>query len=285
MSYKIENQASLSFLSGGIENSSTSNVAMTTLIVPLSLAKTSVEVSYTKNQTITYILTITNTASTSINSVIIRDNMGTIESLNLPSTTYVGPSYLYINGLFSSSLSPVLIDGEIEYTISAIEPLSTATVIFQAKVNEYAPLSQDSSITNTLTVSADTFNQDVTTEYTIPINNEARVSIVKSMSPNPVYEGGELSYEFQVSNCGNIEATSLVLSDSFSPAPSSIVSLYLDEEIVEVSEYDYVDGTLTFPSAGSTLTLTIPPATFERNDNNEVVITPSIIDIKVVGVI
>lgn len=104
------------------------------------------------------------------------------------------------------------------------------------------------------------------------------------MSPDPVTDGGVLTCSFTLQNYGNIDATDVVLTDTFDPAPATI-TVTVDGDPVAPAEYDYTTGVITAPiDTAPTLSITIPAATFTQDPATGAVTTdPGTVHITVAG--
>ena len=229
---------------------------------------------------------MTNTSTTNpLTNVQITDNLGTFTNsgITLTPLTFVGPAKLYLNGIFNQDLTPVTQPNSFTFTIPSVPAETTAMIVYQAIVNNTAPLQTGASITNITTFIADGMANQVTASANITIDNYANVSIVKSMSPNPVTSGSPLTYTFNIYNYGNVAAERVVLTDTFSPAPDDI-SITLNGTVLSNADYTYTNGILTLPSTTGT-SFTIPAATFTRNADGTINTNPGTATVVVQGII
>lgn len=282
----ITNQARLQFTYGQTTATASSNIASTVLQESLVAAKSVLENGYRADSDLTYIVNFTNSGATAMTNVTITDNLGTYAvspTLSVTPLFYNDPAQLYINGVFSTTLSPVPAVNGITFTIPSIPANSNAMLIYKVIVNQYAPLATGASITNTATVTAAALTEPITVTSTIDVDGYADVSIMKTMTPNPVTDGSTLTYTFTIQNYGNTEATDVTLSDTFSPAPNPI-TVSVDGTTLSAADYSYASGVLTLPGAASAYSLTIPPATFLQDAvSGEVTINPGTVTIVVAG--
>jgi uncharacterized repeat protein (TIGR01451 family) len=289
MATRINNQATLTFNYAGTTETALSNVASTTLLEPLNAAKNSLESEYRLGDEITYIISMVNTGQTTMTNIQIVDDLGTYTiagPISVTPLTYLGPAKLYRNGIYVGEITATTDAHSVTFPVGTLATGVCANVIYKAVVNEYALLEaeEESKITNTGTLTATGLNDPVTFDKTIAVEEYADVEIIKCMSPNPVTDGGLLTYKFTITNSGNTEATDIVLTDVFNPAPTSI-SVTLDDVTVDPSNYTYENGTLTLPT-GEDYTISVPKATFEQDPaTGEVTITPSSVVIVVSGTI
>lgn len=288
MATTITNQARLQFTYGNVTATASSNIASTVMQGPLSAAKSVLDSAYRAEDDLTYIINLTNTGASALAPVTITDNLGTYALTPTGSATplfYTGPAQLYIDGAYSATLTPTPGINSITFTIPSLAAGANAMLIYKADVDAYAPLAVDSEITNTATITATGLSEPVTVTSTVPVETYADVRIVKAMSPNPVTDGSTLTYTFTIYNYGNTAATNVVLSDTFSPAPSPI-TVTVEGTVLAPADYSYTGGVLTIPAAGSGYTMSVPAATFTQDAaTGEVSVNPGVITITVAGTI
>ncbi|MBR0082193.1 MAG: DUF11 domain-containing protein [Clostridia bacterium] len=272
MAVTITNRASLRYTYGAVTETVASNVASTVVNDPLNMTKTSLETAYRAGEAITYIITVTNGTDAALSNVTIEDDLGAYSVSALQTAvplTYEGPAQLYSDGVFASELTPAVGQDSVSFTIPSIAPGSTATILYKAVPNEYAPMEPDSAITNTATFTP-AAGDPITATYSLPVDTYAAVSIEKEMSPNPVTGGGTIRNTFTILNTGNTEATDLVLSDPFQPALNNL-TVSINGTPVAASDYTYVGGVLTLPAEGAATVLSVPAATYTQDPDTGVV--------------
>ena len=282
----ITNQARITYSYGAVNAAAASNIATATLTEPLTGSKTSLGSTYTAGDEITYILSLTNGSATAATDITVSDNLGrsTAGGVAYTPLSYVGPAYLYINGVYTSELTPATTAGSLIFTLPSIPAGANAVIIYKAALTSEAPLTSGSTVTNTATFTSPTLGT-AEKSNTITVENYARLNIVKSMSPNPVVGGGQLTYTFNVYNYGNDAATDVVLTDVFSPAPTDI-AVTVNGTAVSAENYTYTGGTLTLPAAGSSYEITVPAATFTTDTTTgAVTASPGVTVVEVTGTI
>lgn len=282
----ITNQARITYSYGAVNAAAASNIATATLTEPLTGSKTSLGSTYTAGDEITYILSLTNGSATAATDITVSDNLGrsTAGGATYTPLSYVGPAYLYINGVYTSELTPATTAGSLIFTLPSIPAGANAVIIYKAALTSEAPLTSGSTVTNTATFTSPTLGT-AEKSNTITVENYARLNIVKSMSPNPVVGGGQLTYTFNVYNYGNDAATDVVLTDVFSPAPTDI-TVTVNGTAVSAENYTYTGGTLTLPAAGSSYEITVPAATFTTDTTTgAVTASPGVTVVEVTGTI
>lgn len=284
----IENFATVSYTSGGIAETKVSNVAEIALESAVGFTKISVGSTYRDGSVVTYILTVTNSSGSAISGSTITDNLGTyvFGTSELTPLTYVAPAVLLINGQDVSAQLTIdtSVAGSLSFSLPSIPAGATANVIYNAQANEYAPLALASSITNTSTFESTSGCAESTASATVTVASAANVSIIKQMSPNPVICGEAITYSIKIYNYGNTAAENVVLTDDFNPVPAN-VTVSRDGTLLLGSDYTYLDGTLTVPSATATA-VSVPAATFSQDATTGIIsVVPSVVEYTVTGTI
>ncbi|MBR6679909.1 MAG: DUF11 domain-containing protein [Clostridia bacterium] len=284
----IENFATVSYTSGGVATTATSNTAEIELTSSVALTKETLGDTYTSDSDITYILSVRNTSSSPITNITVTDDLGTFlfGTLELTPLTYTGPAILLINGI--DSTASLTVDsstaGTLVFTIPTLAAGAVANIIYKSVPNEFAPLGANASITNTATLAADAGCADAEASATVQTLDAAALTVVKQMSPNPVVCGDTVTYTITLYNYGNIPAEDVRLTDTFSPAPTDI-TVTRNGVAVPATDYTYTDGVLTVPALTSDAD-TVPAATFTRNtETGEVTVSPGIVEYVITGTI
>lgn len=287
MAQIITNQASIAYRYNDQSASAVSNIATATLNDPLSVSKVSLETVYRPGDEITYVVTVRNGGASALTGVSFADDLGsyTVGSGTATPLTYIGPAIYFVDGVFSGNTTPTVGADGISFGPATLGAGSVAQVIYKVVVNDLAPITECSQITNTVTVTAAGNTTPVSDSNTITVDSFADVTITKAMTPSDVSEGDALTYTFVISNYGNAEATDIVLTDAFDPAPESI-TVQVNGAAVPATDYQYVNGVLTLPTTPGATELSLPPATVTTDPaTGEVTVTPSTLTITVTGII
>jgi uncharacterized repeat protein (TIGR01451 family) len=245
-----------------------SNIAVGVLENALGVTKTAVGTSYTAGDTVTYVISIVNSGASAETDLTLTDDLGaypfgagTVQPL-----TYVdGSVQYYRDGILQAAPAVSTADGLSISGISA-DAGGSAVIVYAATVNEYAPLDSGAAIVNTVTVGTVEKAAAASAEETVTVAGAAQLSVVKSVSPVPVAENGQLTYTFRLLNFGNTAVTaadSAVIDDTFSPILSDI-SVSLDgEPLAPTTGYTYDEATGVFATADGVIA--IPAATYEQD--------------------
>lgn len=259
---EITNKAFLNYNSGSTTHSTESNTARVTLQGPMTIAKYALEENYRFEEELTYNILITNTSSAPLNGVVVVDDLGTYEfttGISITPLTYLGVAKILQGTAFQPVLGTVATDKRsVTFQIGTIPALTSVVLQYNVSVNEFA----GPSILNTAEVTATGIASAVTATHELPVDSYAQVEIEKIMSPDPIVDGGVLSYQFILTNYGNLDATSIVLSDAFHPAPD-ITVVKLNQ--VDTTNYTYSGGIFTLPDPTQPNTVTVPKATFQTD--------------------
>lgn len=277
------NRATLSY-NGNTVNS---NTVTGNIIEVLSATKTALDSDYGANDQVTYVVSITNSGTTAFTGLTVNDNLGeySFDTLQLRPLDYIDGSVAYFqNGVLQpapvvTSTDPLIFSG---ITVPAG---GNAILIYEARTNEFAPLSAQSTITNEVTVSGGGITP-ITAEETITVSDEPDLTITKSLSPVNVPENGELTYTFTVQNTGNTpaEATdNVIITDTFDPILSNI-TVTVNGVIAPQTSYTYNEATGEFATVPGTLT--VPAATYTQDPTTgNFVITPGVTVVTVTGTV
>ncbi len=279
------NQATLSYNDTTIN----SNIVSGEIVEVLSASKTAVQSSYSREDPVTYVINIVNSGATPITGLSISDNLGeyTFNEEQLTPLEYEEGSVKYFaDGVLQATpdvtAGPPLIISGITVPANGI-----ATVIYQARLNEFAPLAADSEITNEAVISGASITTPVTVTETITVDNSVNLDITKSVSPSTVVENGQITYTFVISNNGNTDAIAtdnVTVSDTFNPILSDIAVEFNGASWAEGTNYTYNETTGNFVTIPGQIT--VPAATFIQNETTgEITVIPGTATITVTGTV
>lgn len=259
------NQAQLSYKNTVLN----SNVAVGEILEVLSASKTAVRDRYSRNDDVTYVISIVNSGTTAFTGLTVSDNLGAYEfngGTLYPLEYAEGSVRVYINGVLQTapptvtSLQPLVFSG------LSLPANSNMTIIYEAVTTRFAPLSAAGTITNTATISGDGVGSPVTATATVTAKAEPDLTINKSIEPAVVTENGTVTYTFTIQNYGNTAtaaADNVSVTDTFDPVLSNLSVAFNGTAWTEGTEYTYNAGTGLFTTVPGQIT--IPAATYAQD--------------------
>ena len=279
------NQATLSHNG----KSTVSNITTGEIIEAVTATKKAVIPTYNSDSTITYVISLLNSSNTPVSGLTITDNLGayTFNTLTLIPLDYVeGSVKYYTNGVLQAAPAATVLP-ELTFTDISIPANGSTVLVYQAKINESAPLTTGSTVTNTATVTGNAITGPITAAETITTDDAASLSINKTLSPTTITENGQITYTFIIQNFGNTAATaedSLSISDVFTPALTNISVTYNSAPWTETGNYTYDTTTGSFETV--TGKITVPAASYTQDPATGAwSVTPGITTLTVTGTI
>ncbi len=256
-----------------------SNIAIGEILEVLSVTKTAVRNTYSKNDSITYIVSIINSGNLPITGLTLSDNLGsyTFNTGTLTPLEYAADSVkYYVNGTLQTAPS-VTAGPPLTITGLNVPAGGNLLIVYDTLTNQFAPLAAESDITNTVTVSG-TGISSITAQETVTTLSAPLLTITKSVSPVPVTENGTLTYTFLIQNDGNASAdiaTGVVITDTFDPILSNLTVSFNNSALTINEDYTYDETTGVFATVAGKIT--VPAATFTRDSvTGELITTPGI---------
>lgn len=243
-----------------------SNIATGELTDALTLTKHAVPARYHIGDTITYIITISNTGSSALSELTLTDTLG---AYTIPGTTalavplsYQADSILfYLNGVLQTA--PTVAQNEpLTLTDLSIPAGGHALLIYQAAANAAANPTADGSISNEVTLTGDSLAAPLTAKHTILADAAPQLSISKSICPSVVTADSPVTYTFVIQNTGNTAITEqddVVISDILNPPLRDLTVTFND--IPWTQQYTYIDNEFR-TVAGS---VTVPAASYQQD--------------------
>ncbi len=277
------NQATLSY-NGNVVNS---NITQGEIVDTLAATKTAISASVAAGDGVAYAISIVNNGTQDATGITVTDDLGTFNpgAGNVTTLDYVdGTVKYYQNGILQAA--PTVTAGP-PLTISGISVPAggNALIIYEAEPNNFADFTAGGSLTNTATVVGDGI--DATVSATVPVREEASLSITKSVSPDEVTNNGQLTYTFLIQNTGNTAADAadnVVITDTFDPILSNLTVTYDGAAWAEGTNYTYNEATGEFATVAGQIT--VPAATYSRDAATGVVtVTPGTQVITVTGTV
>ncbi len=262
---QFTNQATLAY--NGITVNS--NVVTGELTQVLSARKEATTEVYRSGEVLTYVVSFQNSGNTDYTGLTLTDDLGQFPfgTGNVVPLTYTDDPVLYIvNG--QTAQSPVAVAGP-PLTITGINVPAggNATIIYRARVNEFAPIGTGNTITNTATISGGGLSESIVASDTVTANEAANLTILKSLNPTTIVENGQIEYTFTIENYGTeaADAADLVsITDVFNPIIEAPLTVTLDGVVWPSTDnytYDVTNGTFTTVPGR----ITVPAATVTRD--------------------
>ncbi len=279
------NQATLSY--SNITTSS--NVTTGQLLEVLSATKTALTDTYSDRDVVTYVVSIVNAGTTPFTGLTVTDDLGGYafgEQTLYPLDYVTGSARYYVNGVLqpdpSATAEPPLVLSGI-----GVPAGGNATLVYQARVNEYAPLAQGSAINNTVTIRGGGLANAVTAEATVSAATQPRLTISKSLCPATVTENGRLTYTFVLQNSGSQAAgteAAAIVADTFDPALADLTVTFNDTAWTQGTQYTYDEATGAFATIAGQIT--VPAAAYVQDaDTGRYTIRPGVSVLTVAGTV
>ncbi len=265
-----------------------SNITVGEIQEVLAVTKTAVKRTYRQDDTVTYIISIVNSGITEYTGLTLTDDLGRYafgEGERTPLDYIAGTIHYYRNGVIQTAPTveagpPLVITG------LSVPAGGNATIVYETRLNAYAPLRIESEITNVVTVSG-TCITGITATETISAVAEPILSITKSVSPVPVTECGRLTYTFVIQNTGNVPAnpaTGVIVTDTFDPILRDLTVTFNGTAWTDPTNYTYDETTGAFATVLGEVT--VPAATYTQDpETGEWTTSPGVSTLIVTGTI
>lgn len=278
------NQATLSYN----DTVTTSNVTTGELLEVLAITKTAASDTYGSQDTVTYVISITNTGTAPFTGLTVTDNLGgyTFDGGTVYPLTYVPDSVLYyVNGVLQAA--PAVVPGApLVFSGISVPAGGNALLVYEARPNQFAPPTAGSTIVNEATASGGGLSAPVSDTAVVTADNGPQLTISKSLSPLTVSENGRLTYTFVLQNTGNTAAVATdnaTITDTFDPILSNLTVTFNGTTWTEGVDYTYAESTGLFTTVPGQIT--VPAATYTQNESGVWVVTPGTATLTVTGTV
>ena len=269
----FHNQATISY--GGIVRQS--NITSGQIVDTVTVTKTPLTGTYGQGTVLTYVVNIRNEGDTPLAALTLTDDLGAYVSgtaTYVPLTYVDGTLKVFRNG--TEQPAPVVTADPSLTAVGIDIPVGeAATVVYEAQINEYAPLGTDGTgeaqcVVNTVSVTGEGITDAATATAEVTAQTGPDLSVNKCVSPSTVTENGRVTYTFVISNAGTATeaADDVVLTDVFDPVLTDL-TVVLDGQTLEAgSGYTYDGTTGTFETAQGVVT--VPGAAYQQDPDTGV---------------
>ncbi len=236
----------------------------------LTINKSCLSKSYFLEDKIAYIIDIKNNSDIPIFNVEIKENMGRIKKAD-NSDVYAPLKYAdtfryYLNGNIMDIAPPKTYSDKIIFEIEAIPALSTACIMYVAKITDNAPLEAKSSITNISSVIIPSTGKTLESSHTINVREIADIKTIKQIKN---YSASGITYSIFIYNYGNIPAKNVTIKDQLENTFSSI-NIKVGSKNLNSTDYSITTtNDLQIPSYGSKYSISVPEAKFIRDEKSK----------------
>ena len=281
------NQATLSF-GGNVLNSNTTEAE---LLSGVTLTKTAITGTYGAGSNVVYAITVTNTGGVAYNDLTLTDNLGAYApqgttAVVIPLNYVDGSVAYYVNGALQPAPA-VTAAGDLQITGIDVPAGGTATLLYTARVNEFAPLGAGGAITNTVTTDGGIGVGEISASATVTAEEAPRLTIAKAVCPAVITDNGQLTYTIIVQNLGNTDIVAtdgVVIGDVFNPILNNITVTLDGTVLAEGTGYTYNEVTGEFATADGVVT--VPAATYTQDPVTGVITTtPGVTVLTVTGTV
>ncbi len=262
-----------------------SNLAVGEIQDVLSMNKTAVNNTYKQNDKITYVINIINSGNVELTGLTLTDNLGAYSADfgKIVPLTYVENSLKHFKNSLLQASPTVTAADELIITGFSVPANGSVTFIYETRTNAFTPLEENSSVTNTASLTGNLTS--VTASETVTVSSEPDLSITKSISPVPVTENGNVTYTFRITNIGNTPVTGgATITDTFNPILSNLTVYFNDTAWVNGVDFVYDQTTGIFTSSNNKVT--VDAAVYSQDPETGIVtVEPGISTLIITGTI
>lgn len=279
------NRAQLSY-SGNVVNS---NLVAGEIVSTLAMTKTALTDTYRQGDRITYVISVTNSGTATVTNAAISDDLGayTFNTATLYPLSYVdGSARAFLNGA-PAPAPTVTLGPPLTFTELTVPAGGNLLLVYEMRINEFAPLGTGAQTVNTVTLTADGITTPATASANVQASTAAELAIRKDISPVPVNENGTLTYTFTLLNYGATPADAsadISVTDTFSPVLAGLTASLNGTALTLTTDYTYDEGSGSFATLPGRIT--VPAATYTQNaDSGAYSILPGTATLTVTGTV
>ena len=281
---QFTNQAAISY--NGITVNS--NIVTGEITEALRITKNAVTELYRTDDTVTYVIALQNTGASAYTDLTVTDDLGAYPfgGGTVTPLTFTGEDVLYyVDGVLQPA--PTVTQGPPLVITGIRVPANGDTIlVYRARVNAFAPLGEDATVTNTATASGGGLVETPSDSAVITAGTASRLTILKALSPTTVVDNEEITYTFTIENYGTEadESASVILSDTFNPILNTPLTVTLNGAPLVATDYTYSEESGAFATLPGVIT--VPAATYTQDESTGAwSVTPGVTVVTVSGTV
>ena len=258
------NQATLTYRNNVVN----SNIVTGEIVETLAVVKDALLPFYNAGGNVVYVVNITNSGGSALNNLTFTDDLGAyaFDGSTLTPLSYIAGSLnYYIDGVLQPAPVVTGVDPLVATPLS-LPAGAVGTLVYEAEVNQFAPLALGSEVTNTATFTGGGLAQPASDTATISVSDAPRLDITKAITPASVGPNGQITYTLTVLNYGNtatVVGDNAAVSDVFDPILEGITVTYNGTVWTQGVEYTYNEATGEFATVPGVVN--VPAATYVQN--------------------
>ncbi|MBQ3065388.1 MAG: DUF11 domain-containing protein [Clostridia bacterium] len=265
-----------------------SNTVTGEIVEVLSAAKNAIPSTYSIGDTVTFVISIVNAGTTPYTALTVTDDLGaySVGDTTAQPLSYVeGSVRYYQNGI----LSPITAEDIPPLTFSdiTVPAQGNALILYEAVVTTAASPQTGSTVTNTAQIAGGGLTAPITVSDTLTADENAQLSIAKTVSPDIVAENGQLTYTFVIQNTGNTAAVAtdnVRVTDIFDPILTNLTVTLDGTLLTENTDYTYDEQTGVFDTVPGRIT--VDAASFVQDpQTGNFIVTPGVSVLRVIGTV
>lgn len=283
---KFVNQTQLTFGNNIIK----SNIVEGEILEALIGNKVTLTDQYLFDSVITYFINLTNNSEKDISSINIEDNLATytINKNEYTPLDYIdGSSKLFIDGKEEQKIDIIKNKHNVIFKNITLKKNQTITLVYQGKINSYAPLGENNSIINKAKITYPNMTDSLVLESQLCYSNKANVKLEKSIDKTVYKSGEKIKHVIKILNYGINDLSlinNLTIKETFSPILKNIEVTYNGVKWTNGVNYSYNSASGNFITLSNQIALF--KAKITKNENtNEYNLIPSFATLIIEGTI